>query len=76
MKNKKIGITWQIDLSQLIGKRVSIETHEGHLRTASLTEVRYKTTHIAGYTVETPDGIVLDGDDLISFSQIRFLNLS
>lgn len=73
---KKTTIIWQIDLSQLIGKRVVIETREGFNRTATLTEVRYGSMKMLGSVVEYPTEIVLDGDDPLPFTQLVHLNLA
>jgi hypothetical protein len=75
-KGKKATITWQIDLAQLIDRRVTVETREGHNRNGVLTEIRYDATSIIGHTVEYPTAIVLDGDDLIPFAQIVSLKLA
>lgn len=70
-------IVWEIDLSRIIGRKVNVETREGHVREgATLTEIRYDSTELLGNTVEYPVAIVLDTDDLIPFTQLRHLKLA
>ncbi len=66
-------VSWLIDLSPMVNKRVKLETKEGHIRKALLTEVRFAGLKLQGQDVEYPTEVVLDGDDPIAFTQIRYI---
>lgn len=70
MKNE---IEWNINLQSLVNKDVIAETHEGFVREAKLSGIRFRQIHIDGHNLSVPEEIELNGEDTIPFSQLRSL---
>jgi hypothetical protein len=64
------SISWDIDLSPMVGRTVAVETREGHRRKGKLTDVRMAVIQLQGQIVEYPSEVVLDGDDPIPWQQL------
>lgn len=72
-----VVFTWEIDLSTLIGRRVSIETVEGIARSGRLVDVKfYDPIKIANRNVSVPKEILVGDDkDPITFTRIRSITM-
>jgi hypothetical protein len=72
-----VVFTWEIDLSTLVGRRVSVETVEGITRAGKLVDVRfYDPIEIANRSVSVPKEILIGDDkDPITFTRIRSISM-
>ena len=51
------------DATKYLGKAVEIETREGAIRTATLTEIKWGTMEMDGVEIRFPRRVYLNGDD-------------
>ena len=65
--------TWDIDLDNLVGRFVDLETTDGMLRSGKVTKFVIREIELAGETVKVPEAIELNGDprDLIEFLRLK-----
>lgn len=68
-----MGIEWNMNLQPMVGKKVRIETIEGHVREGKLTAIRTSTFLLNGETVGIPTEAELNAEDAIPFQQITKL---
>jgi len=70
-------LVWCIDLSALIGRRIEVETDDGHYRSGILTEIIWRTMKVLGMEWDTPIALKLDLDeaDHIPWSIIKTVKL-
>lgn len=65
-----MAIKWDIDISELLRKRVIIETREGFIIKGKLTKVEFKEFNLMGKMVGIPVEVVLDGTDPVQVANI------
>lgn len=63
---------WNIDLTALFKKRVTIETKEGHIITGKLTDIQWQTLNLDGVPVSLPIEVGLDDSwsERVPFAQM------
>lgn len=68
-------ITWTIDLSVLMRKKVRIETKEGHIRNGVLTDIEWNHSMVDWLNVSVPMQLIIDNEvgDPIPFVHIKEL---
>lgn len=57
------SLVWNIDLSALVGRKVLVETDDGHYRTGTLTEIVWRPIKVLGMEWDSPFALKLDLDD-------------
>ena len=62
-------ITWQIDLTPLIGVKVKAETVEGLFLRGVLRRVDFHSFKMAGFELQVPTHLAMD-DELIPLTQL------
>lgn len=74
----KAKLVWQINLSPLIGRRVTVETHDGHYRGGVLSKIEWAESTILGIECQYPAGICFDGEssDSIPWALIKNIRLA
>lgn len=68
---------WNIDLSALMNKRITVETKEGHIISGKLTEVQWQPLLLNGEEISVPVEIGLDNSwsERVPFLQMVKLEL-
>jgi hypothetical protein len=70
-------ISWDIDLSTVIGRQIEVETIEGIKRNGILTEVRFgEPIDLIGKIVAIPVSLIIDKEDEITLVRIKTVRLN
>jgi len=57
------NLVWSIDLSSLVGRKILVETDDGHYRTGVLTEIIWRPIKVLGMDWDSPTALKLDLDE-------------
>jgi hypothetical protein len=70
MAGKPQDITWNFDLTPIVGKEVIAETKEGHIRRFTLHGVEFHQLKVLQHVVDLPVQLVGDDDEHFPLTQL------